>query len=86
MTRALVVLQGRHFTRGGCLDRDRHTPARLSALEQLLSPSPGSRLALPDQMPQHRVEPWALITLRPRFGMQMMVERRRSLGITYSSG
>jgi cytochrome P450 len=28
-------------------------------------------------VPTHRVEPWPLITLRPRFGMQMIVERRR---------
>jgi cytochrome P450 len=27
-------------------------------------------------VPQHRVEPWALITLRPRFGMPMIIERR----------
>jgi cytochrome P450 len=27
-------------------------------------------------VPRHRVEPWALITLRPRFGMPMMIERR----------
>jgi cytochrome P450 len=26
--------------------------------------------------PQHRVEPWPLITLRPRFGMPMFIERR----------
>jgi cytochrome P450 len=26
--------------------------------------------------PGHRVEPWALISLRPRFGMSMIVERR----------
>jgi cytochrome P450 len=28
--------------------------------------------------PQHRVEPWALITLRPRFGMPMIIEARRT--------
>ena len=28
--------------------------------------------------PGHRVEPWPLITLRPRFGMPMVIERRRS--------
>jgi cytochrome P450 len=27
-------------------------------------------------VPQHKVEPWALITLRPRFGMPMVIERR----------
>jgi cytochrome P450 len=27
-------------------------------------------------VPQHKVEPWPLITLRPRFGMQMIIERR----------
>ena len=27
-------------------------------------------------VPRHRVEPWALITLRPRFGMPMFIERR----------
>ena len=27
-------------------------------------------------VPGHRVEPWPLITLRPRFGMPMMIERR----------
>ena len=27
-------------------------------------------------VPQHRVEPWALITLRPRFGMPMTIEPR----------
>jgi cytochrome P450 len=27
-------------------------------------------------VPRHRVEPWPLITLRPRFGMPMIVERR----------
>jgi cytochrome P450 len=27
-------------------------------------------------VPGHRVEPWPLITLRPRFGMRMTVERR----------
>jgi hypothetical protein len=27
-------------------------------------------------VPGHKVEPWALITLRPRFGMPMMIERR----------
>jgi cytochrome P450 len=27
-------------------------------------------------VPGHRVEPWALITLRPRFGMPMIIERR----------
>jgi cytochrome P450 len=27
-------------------------------------------------VPEHRVEPWPLITLRPRFGMRMFVERR----------
>ena len=27
-------------------------------------------------LPQHRVEPWALITLRPRFGMPMIIDRR----------
>jgi cytochrome P450 len=27
-------------------------------------------------VPRHRVEPWALITLRPRFGMPMIIERR----------
>jgi cytochrome P450 len=29
-------------------------------------------------VPQHRVEPWALITLRPRFGMPMIIESRRA--------
>jgi len=33
----------------------------------------GYRLQL---VPQHRVEPWPLITLRPRFGMPMIIERR----------
>jgi cytochrome P450 len=33
----------------------------------------GYRLHL---LPKHRVEPWPLITLRPRFGMPMIVERR----------
>ena len=33
----------------------------------------GYRLHL---VPQHRVEPWPLITLRPRFGMPMIIERR----------
>src|SRR4030095_6329444 len=27
--------------------------------------------------PGHRADPWPLITLRPRFGMPMIVERRR---------
>ena len=27
-------------------------------------------------VPDHRVEPWPLITLRPRFGMRMIIERR----------
>ena len=27
-------------------------------------------------VPRHKVEPWALITLRPRFGMPMIIERR----------
>jgi len=27
-------------------------------------------------VPGHRVEPWPLITLRPRFGMPMVIERR----------
>jgi cytochrome P450 len=26
--------------------------------------------------PHHKVEPWPLITLRPRYGMPMMIERR----------
>jgi cytochrome P450 len=26
--------------------------------------------------PGHRIEPWPLITLRPRFGMPMTIERR----------
>jgi cytochrome P450 len=29
-------------------------------------------------VPGHRVEPWPLITLRPRFGMPMIIERRTS--------
>jgi cytochrome P450 len=29
--------------------------------------------------PGHKVEPWALITLRPRFGMPMTIERRHRL-------
>jgi cytochrome P450 len=29
-------------------------------------------------VPGHRVEPWPLITLRPRFGMPMIIERRSS--------
>ena len=29
-------------------------------------------------VPRHKVEPWPLITLRPRFGMPMIIERRRS--------
>jgi cytochrome P450 len=33
----------------------------------------GYRLHL---VPRHRVEPWALITLRPRFGMPMIIECR----------
>jgi cytochrome P450 len=33
----------------------------------------GYRLHL---LPKHRVEPWPLITLRPRFGMPMLIERR----------
>ena len=33
----------------------------------------GYRLHL---VPRHRVEPWPLITLRPRFGMPMIIERR----------
>lgn len=28
-------------------------------------------------VPHHRVEPWPLITLRPRFGMPMIIEERR---------
>jgi cytochrome P450 len=31
-------------------------------------------------VPGHRVEPWPLITLRPRFGMPMYVERRPTAG------
>jgi cytochrome P450 len=27
-------------------------------------------------VPRHRIEPWPLITLRPRFGMPMIIERR----------
>jgi hypothetical protein len=27
-------------------------------------------------VPGHRVEPWPLITLRPRYGMKMVIERR----------
>jgi cytochrome P450 len=30
-------------------------------------------------VPKHRVEPWPLITLRPRFGMPMVIEHRRPL-------
>jgi len=30
-------------------------------------------------VPRHRVEPWPLITLRPRFGMPMIIERRNSV-------
>jgi cytochrome P450 len=33
----------------------------------------GYRLQL---VPRHRVEPWPLITLRPRYGMPMIIERR----------
>jgi cytochrome P450 len=33
----------------------------------------GYRLHL---VPGHPVEPWPLITLRPRFGMPMVIERR----------
>jgi cytochrome P450 len=29
--------------------------------------------------PRHRVDPWPLITLRPRFGMPMTIERRRHM-------
>jgi cytochrome P450 len=29
-------------------------------------------------VPRHKVEPWPLITLRPRFGMPMIIERRRA--------
>lgn len=29
--------------------------------------------------PRHRVDPWPLITLRPRFGMPMTIERRRHI-------
>jgi cytochrome P450 len=29
-------------------------------------------------VPGHRVEPWPLITLRPRYGIRMIVERRRT--------
>jgi cytochrome P450 len=32
--------------------------------------------------PGHRPDPWPLITLRPRFGMPMIVERRRPLSTT----
>ena len=31
-------------------------------------------------VPHHPVEPWPLITLRPRYGMPMIVERRRGSG------
>jgi cytochrome P450 len=31
-------------------------------------------------VPRHRVEAWPLITLRPRFGMPMLIERRTSAG------
>ncbi len=31
-------------------------------------------------VPGHEVEPWPLITLRPRFGMQMTIERRTASG------
>ena len=34
-------------------------------------------------VPGHRVEPWPLITLRPRFGMPMLIEPRQSV---YHSG
>jgi cytochrome P450 len=30
-------------------------------------------------VPEHRVEPWPLITLRPRYGMPMFIERRTAL-------
>jgi cytochrome P450 len=34
-------------------------------------------------VPHHRAEPWPLITLRPRFGMPMTIERRtRTLALT----
>jgi cytochrome P450 len=29
-------------------------------------------------VPGHRVEPWALVTLRPKYGMKMTVERRQT--------
>ena len=29
-------------------------------------------------VPRHKVEPWALITLRPRFGMPMIIESRKA--------
>jgi hypothetical protein len=32
-------------------------------------------------VPGHRVEPWPLITLRPRYGMPMTIERRRPTDI-----
>ena len=32
-----------------------------------------------DLVPGHTVEPWPLITLRPRFGMPMTIERRQAL-------
>jgi cytochrome P450 len=32
-------------------------------------------------VPKHRVEPWPLITLRPRYGMPMYIERRTARGV-----
>jgi cytochrome P450 len=38
-------------------------------------------------VPHHRADPWPLITLRPRFGMPMIIERRvRSLPLTPNDG
>jgi cytochrome P450 len=36
-----------------------------------------AQLYRPHLAPGHRIEPWPLITLRPRFGMPMIIERRR---------
>ena len=36
-------------------------------------------------VPGHKVDPWPLITLRPRFGMPMIIERRQSVSANAGS-
>ena len=36
-------------------------------------------------VPEHKVDPWPLITLRPRFGMPMIIERRQSVSANAGS-